>query len=553
MSDSSASPSNVNLEYFRKQAKKLLRDCREGNPAAIARMQSQLPRIQDLTSEEIRARLKLADVQHAIAREQGFANWAELKLSDYSPTDQFLAAVRNGALARTKQHVDELSKLAYESIHAACAIGDIDALRQHLERDSSLLTAERGGWPPLIYACASPLCRLNSRYAAGILQCVMLLLERGVDPNSSTTAETGEAVEAGTLVSAVTRAGLSSNTAVYWLLLQRGGAARAAENITKNVMQRIPEGESMIQAFSRTFNSTEARDLFAQMRENLRLNPPPPNHLSFADYYDRGAALAKMGPMGQDLAGRGFSLFMKHGLKLTNRPSGPDLETPLHRIAISGGSIEMAKTLLGEGADPNVRRPDGRTPYELAVRHGNDHVAELLLSHGASTAGVRPIDQLLGACIRNDEEGAKAILLKHPDLTTNLDLVDSEAIVRLAGRNKLDTMRMMAGLGFHLTARGESGSTPLHVAAWHGHVDMVRLLLDNGAPVNARDATYNTSALAWAADGSKNCRLADDDYCIVITALIDAGAEYASAVNHWGVGPERVCSPAVEKVISRLL
>src|SRR3954464_8076478 len=98
MSDSSRIPSNINLEYFRKQAKKLLRECRVARVPAIARVRSQLPRIKALSPEEIAAQLKLGDVQHGIALEQGFLNWAALKMSDYSPVDQFLAVVRNGAL-----------------------------------------------------------------------------------------------------------------------------------------------------------------------------------------------------------------------------------------------------------------------------------------------------------------------------------------------------------------------------------------------------------------------------------------------------------------------
>ena len=552
MSDASKFPPNVNLEYFRKQAKKLLRDCREGKAAAIDRVRSQLPRTRSLTPEEIRARLKLGDVQQALAREQGFANWAALKLSDYSPTDQFLAAVRNGAVAPVKLHVEELAELAQHSIHAACAIGDVDALRHHLDLDSSLLTADRAGWPPLIYACASPLCRLNSRFAAGILQCVMLLLERGVDPATSTPAVAGNKPDSSESMPAVSRAGLSGNTAVYWLLMLRGGITRPAGEVSKTIAQRFPGGEAMVQAFKSAFSSTEMRGLFAQMREGLRLNPPPPNHLSFANYYDPGAAIAAIGPAGQDLAARGFSLFMQHGVKPTNTPSGPDADTPLHRIAISGTSMEMAKVLLDQGADPNVTRADGRTPYQLAVRHGNNHVAELLLAHGATTDGVRPMDQLLGACIRNDAETAKTILLAHPHLPNFPEPEDCEVIVRLVGKNKMDTIQMMAGLGFHLTSRGESGATPLHVAAWHGHVQMVKLLLEVGASVNARDVTYDTSPLAWAAHGSKNCRQADEDYCEVVTALIEAGAEYRFAVNRWGVGPERVCSPPVEKLFAPL-
>ena len=53
---SSGFPSRPNLEHFKKQAKARLRELRRTNPAA-----------------------KLADAQHAIAREHGFLNWAQLK------------------------------------------------------------------------------------------------------------------------------------------------------------------------------------------------------------------------------------------------------------------------------------------------------------------------------------------------------------------------------------------------------------------------------------------------------------------------------------------
>lgn len=49
-------PSHPNLDHLKKQAKDLLHDLKQGNPA-----------------------LKLADAQHAIAREYGFASWPKLK------------------------------------------------------------------------------------------------------------------------------------------------------------------------------------------------------------------------------------------------------------------------------------------------------------------------------------------------------------------------------------------------------------------------------------------------------------------------------------------
>lgn len=44
----------------------------------------------------------------------------------------------------------------------------------------------------------------------------------------------------------------------------------------------------------------------------------------------------------------------------------------------------------------------------------------------------------------------------------------------------------------------EDGTTPLHHAAWHGHVDVVRLLLQHGARPQAQNADGSTP-LHWAA------------------------------------------------------
>jgi ankyrin repeat protein len=45
------------------------------------------------------------------------------------------------------------------------------------------------------------------------------------------------------------------------------------------------------------------------------------------------------------------------------------------------------------------------------------------------------------------------------------------------------------------------GATPLHLAAANGHAEIARLLLENGAPVNARGGWFNATPLHWAAQG----------------------------------------------------
>ncbi len=48
-----------------------------------------------------------------------------------------------------------------------------------------------------------------------------------------------------------------------------------------------------------------------------------------------------------------------------------------------------------------------------------------------------------------------------------------------------------------------SHSTPLHQAAYHGHEDVVRLLADRGADLEARDILYDGRPLDWARHGGR--------------------------------------------------
>merc|ERR1711924_111193 len=51
--------------------------------------------------------------------------------------------------------------------------------------------------------------------------------------------------------------------------------------------------------------------------------------------------------------------------------------TPLHE-ASEGGSLAIVKYLIGKGADPTLKRSNGKTAYDLAVDEGHDGVANYL-------------------------------------------------------------------------------------------------------------------------------------------------------------------------------
>ena len=54
--------------------------------------------------------------------------------------------------------------------------------------------------------------------------------------------------------------------------------------------------------------------------------------------------------------------------------------TPLHRAT---SRKEIAELLIANGADINARDYEGDTPLDIALRKGNEDVAELLRKHGA--------------------------------------------------------------------------------------------------------------------------------------------------------------------------
>jgi ankyrin repeat protein len=174
-------------------------------------------------------------------------------------------------------------------------------------------------------------------------------------------------------------------------------------------------------------------------------------------------------------------------------------------------------------------------------------VVDALRRHGASEAGLQPIDELLGACVRVDEHDAESIIARSPTAAERASDEEFDVLVQAAGMNIVGQVRIMTRCGFDLGGFSENGLTALHAAAWHGHPEMVRLLLSFHAPVNVRDRTYGSSPLAWAAHGSKNCRDDDEAYVEVVRALRDAGADYESAVSRSGVRPETL---ATERVAS---
>ena len=527
MSGSDREPEAPSFERVRDAAKALTRACRSGDAAALKRVQAQLPRLASLDAATAASRVRLADVQHALAREAGQENWAALKIFVQSQEPliaqvaRFLQALPEADLTTMRRVIEQFPQVARTSVHAAAAACDPAAFEAWIAREpaSALAKFRDTGWTPLDCLAASPMFAIDDAHRAASVAIGRRLLELGADANAFTTFEG----DGKSRLPVLYRASEQGNAGLVRLLLERGADPN--------------DGESTYHAAERDHRDV-LELLLAHGAEISAAHPHWTNTVlyfvaGYRDDHPRARA-----------ATAGMEWLLGHGAD-PSVSSYEHRETPLHRIADLGRGVAVAELLLAHRADPRQPRADGRLPYELAMRVGNVSVAEFLRARGGGVETLRPVDAFLHACATGDLAAARSFVDANPSLRGELLGSEHAAILRAMEAGHAGVVGILRTLGFDLSVEGPWGGTPLHWASWHGRVELARALLAEGAPVNVRDRTYGSSPIAWAAHGSTNARSADDHYIAIIDLLLAAGAEREVSFNKWHEAPESMASEAV--------
>jgi ankyrin repeat protein len=164
---------------------------------------------------------------------------------------------------------------------------------------------------------------------------------------------------------------------------------------------------------------------------------------------------------------------------------------PIHQAA-SEGNIDRVRELLD--SNPTLiesRDEGGRTPLRAAVFCGHTYIVLLLLKRGAK-AELPPIHQ---AVLDGNIERVRELLDGNPTLIESWDEVGRTPLRTAAFCGHTDIVRLLLDRGANIEAATTGGWPPLLTAAQNGHTDTVRLLLYKGAKIETANSHGGTPLL----------------------------------------------------------
>jgi ankyrin repeat protein len=214
----------------------------------------------------------------------------------------------------------------------------------------------------------------------------------------------------------------------------------------------------------------------------------------------------------------------------------PNGNTLLHQAVIRR-DLTFAEALLEAGAKVDSKSESGRTPLSLATASRNQGMILLLVRYGVELRSVdeafRPI--LLLYALNKAEPRMLEDLLK---AGMRLDQPEHDfAVRRLIFGCRQDILEIFVKHGFSIPDYCARGFTPLIDAIpaepnqfGDAQSDLLRFLLEQGAPVNQVNTTTGHSALTWSAE--VNCVDAVEWLIHVGRADVDAQFEGRPILSH---------------------
>jgi ankyrin repeat protein len=478
---SRALPERADLGFLAKQAKDFLRDVKAGDAIARERLRVWGP-------AGASDRPKLADCQHALAREYGFASWPKLKahvesLQPVDPVEALAAALKSGQLAPVSEVLARFPSLS-SRLDEAVLGGSFGA--------TPLIVAVQRGDRELVDLLLAAGADVNQRshwWAGGfhVLDddhgLADFLIARGARLDANSAAKLGRLDALRTIVAA-------DPSAVH----RRGGDGQTPLHVAASVAvaEFLLDHGADVDARDVDHESTPAQYL-------VRSHPDVARFL-----VARGARtdILMAAALGDLERVRGFLDADPQSIRTTVSEAYFPRRDPR-----AGGCIYI--WTLGQA----------KTAHVVAREFGHEDVFELLVQRSPEAL------KLALACELGDEASFAALLDARPDLARTLSEYELRKLPFAAQNGNVQAVRLMLAAGWPVDATGQHGAAALHWAGFHGNAAMAREILEHGPSLELKERDYNMTALGWTIYGSLHGWHAQrGDYGGVVELLLDAGA-----------------------------
>jgi len=154
--------------------------------------------------------------------------------------------------------------------------------------------------------------------------------------------------------------------------------------------------------------------------------------------------------------------------------------------AVKFDDVDKVRKLIGQGLDPNMVDSEGTPLLVLAAREKSHKVAALLTDN--PRVDLEKLDQA--------GENAMMLAALNGDTALVQHLIDKDAEVNKKGwtplhyaasAGKNDIVSLLLDHSAYIDAGSPNGTTPLMMAARGGHITTVKLLLDEGADMTIKN------------------------------------------------------------------